>query len=173
MYMQKKYRFLLIAILILLSCKFPGSSSDGEVTSVQPSVQVPTEVVQQPPSIAEAPAETSQPVSQDAPPDEAPPATNTPTITPSATIPPYQPQLLVDNSNWLVYVLNVDGSGVAATIWGFGAAWSPDGNLIVYVSTDHDLYFSDADGSNAINLTNGSLTCRSPGWCSDGCSRCR
>jgi hypothetical protein len=166
--MRKKFWFILISVIVLLSCKLPGSSSDGAVSSVQPTLEVQTEIVQQPPPTAEIPTETTQPVAQDAPPAEAPADTNTPTITPSPTIPPYQAQLLVDNSNWVFYVLNVDGSGVAAVIQGFGAVWSPDGNKIVYVSTDDDLFVSDIDGSNAVNLTNGSLVCRSPGWFPDG-----
>jgi hypothetical protein len=47
---------------------------------------------------------------------------------------------------------------------GFGPAWSPDGNQIVF-SKDGDIYVMNANGSNQINLTNSStINEAEPAW---------
>ena len=80
-----------------------------------------------------------------------------------------------------IYVMNVDGTDVKRLTDNpgddFAAAWSPDNNLIAFVS-DRDnatgvnnLYVMHVDGSDVVRLTNGSeidyATCLVSGWIAD------
>ena len=86
--------------------------------------------------------------------------------------------------NWDVYVMNPDGSDQVnltdhPAIEGPGSgfqvgrpAWSPDGQRILFWSNrdnrNGDVFVMNADGSDQVNLTNGSATDYFPSWSSDG-----
>ena len=60
-------------------------------------------------------------------------------------------------------------------IMGLGPAWSPDGKKIAFVSwreSNHDMnddiYVMNADGTNAVNLTNHEAQDFDPAWSPDG-----
>jgi Tol biopolymer transport system component len=83
-----------------------------------------------------------------------------------------------------IFVMNPDGSGVVQLTHEPGmnseSAWSPDGRKIAFVTSRDDpdpancspcnseIYVMDADGSNAIRLTNDAATDDSPAWSPDG-----
>lgn len=75
-----------------------------------------------------------------------------------------------------VYIMNADGSGQRPLfpypIDATGLALSPDGTQIAYSGSGHrgpDIWLSDFDGSNAVNLTNTSGIMEfSPSWSTDG-----
>jgi Tol biopolymer transport system component len=77
-----------------------------------------------------------------------------------------------------VYTANADGSDLerVTTKRGpeFDAAWSPDGDRIVYrdsrrgINQDDEIYVADADGSNARNLSRDPGNDWGPDWSPDG-----
>jgi TolB protein len=74
-----------------------------------------------------------------------------------------------------IYVVNVDGSGLAALTDNEGydgeGRFSPDGKQIVFVSvrgTYRDIYVMNADGSNQQALTHANRDDISPDWSPDG-----
>jgi Tol biopolymer transport system component len=78
--------------------------------------------------------------------------------------------------NARIYVMNADGSDVAALTVGCDhePAWSPDGRQIVYsnggggMAGPYHLYRVRADGSATVQLTDGAFVDRSPAWSPDG-----
>ena len=82
-------------------------------------------------------------------------------------------------TDWDVYTMNPDGSGVvnltpddpANPSYDFGATWSPDGSRIAF-STDRDgnaeIYVMDQFGGNLVNLTNNGASDGHPAWSPDG-----
>jgi Tol biopolymer transport system component len=77
-----------------------------------------------------------------------------------------------------VFTANIDGSGLqqVTTSTGpeFDAAWSPDGEWIVYrdsrrgLNEDDEIYISRADGSEARNLSANPANDWGPDWSADG-----
>jgi TolB protein len=51
-----------------------------------------------------------------------------------------------------IYVMNADGSGKRKLAEGFGFAWSPDGQTIVF-ARDRAVWIMNADGSGQRRLT--------------------
>lgn len=118
-------------------------------------------------------------------PTNTPPPTQTSTVTPTATPTPFggggQLVFMGEPSpdNREVYVMNVDGSGLARLTndpaSDTGPVWSPNGTKIAFISdrsskpSMYDIYVMNADGTGVTNLTQ-SLAARdtSPTWSPDG-----
>ncbi|MEX1263975.1 MAG: hypothetical protein WEE66_08590 [Actinomycetota bacterium] len=75
-----------------------------------------------------------------------------------------------------IYSVNPDGTGQEFVTAGHDAAWSPNGAKLAFVRDTGnvngglvwDIFVSNADGSNAVNLTNSSSRNFSPAWSPDG-----
>jgi Tol biopolymer transport system component len=73
--------------------------------------------------------------------------------------------------NGTLEVINADGSGLTALGVGGGyPAWSPDGTRIAFQTEDQaaDIYISNADGSNLVQVTTGPGEDQTPRWSPDG-----
>lgn len=77
-----------------------------------------------------------------------------------------------EGGGYSIYSIHVDGSGLTRLIEGpaYWASWSPDGLQFVFTADvdGGDIYVADADGSNAIPLTNGPSRENTPAWSPDG-----
>lgn len=82
---------------------------------------------------------------------------------------------LIENPNWDLYVIDVDGKNAVQLTNGPGneleAAWSPDGRHIAFISdqngSDFDIYVMNTDGTNVIQLTSDSANEFGPAWSPD------
>lgn len=73
-----------------------------------------------------------------------------------------------------IYVINIDGTGLTQLTNAQGInhspSWSPDGNLISFVSEDDgnfEIYTMNTDGSNKVCLTNNESSDYAPVWSPD------
>jgi TolB protein len=70
--------------------------------------------------------------------------------------------------DWLLYIINADGTGVTAVPnvdFATGPAWSPDGARIAYGSSSGGINIINVNGSNLVPLT---PNAGSPSWSPDG-----
>ena len=81
-------------------------------------------------------------------------------------------QLLIvsnrDDLNYELYTMNANGSGSPTrltnnTVAEYPARWSPDGAKIVF-NMGGEIYVSDANGSNQVNVSNNIATDKEPDW---------
>jgi Tol biopolymer transport system component len=67
-----------------------------------------------------------------------------------------------------VYVINVDGTGLASPCAGREARWSPDGQRVIFVTDVHDgneeIYTARLDGTDPKNLSKNSANDTDPDW---------
>src|SRR5438874_3263495 len=76
--------------------------------------------------------------------------------------------------NYLVYVMNADGSGQTPLHYGYYNAhptWSPDGRKIAFASDQYaevQIVVMNADGSDAVRLTQQNPPSFEPSWSPDG-----
>ncbi len=106
-----------------------------------------------------------------------------PTATPSPTPPLVVARTLPSitymgrdvDQDWLIYMMNADGSDVTA-ISPQGAddnspIWSPNGQQVAFVSRrdgNREIYVMDADGQNTVNVTRHPADDWTPAWSPDG-----
>lgn len=78
-------------------------------------------------------------------------------------------RIIFDTLQGEIQVFNIDTSETGIVIPGCGIEprWSPDGARIAY-RCQNDIYVANADGSNPVNLTEGSGYYRTPRWSPDG-----
>lgn len=113
--------------------------------------------------------------------EEAVPTEPTPTVTPTApvvvakTLPSITYMGRDVDQNWLIYVMDADGSNVTALSSGEGddnsPIWSPDGRRIAFVSRrdgNREIYVMDAGGQNVVNVTRHPADDWTPAWSPDG-----
>ncbi len=70
-----------------------------------------------------------------------------------------------------IWVVNIDGSGLAQLTTGTSPSWSPDGKKIVFSSKrdgNYEIYVMNHDGSNIIKLTNNQTLNSGTAWSPDG-----
>ncbi len=106
-----------------------------------------------------------------------------PTPTTPPTPPPVQKLTLPSitymgrdiDQNWLIYIMNADGSeSVPVSATGAddaGPIWSPDGQKLAFVSQrdgNKEIYVMDIDGQNAANVTRHPANDWTPAWSPDG-----
>jgi TolB protein len=102
-------------------------------------------------------------------------ATPTPPVVVARTLPSITYMGRDVDQNWLIYVMNADGSGVTPLSLNggddTGPVWSPDGQKIAYVSRrdgNREIYMIDSDGQNIANVTRHPADDWTPAWSSDG-----
>lgn len=71
---------------------------------------------------------------------------------------------IAGTQNRAVYTIAVDGTGIAYVAEGNFAFWSPDGERIVFSSSEGDLYTIGADGNDLQRLTFGEEKLIASGW---------
>ena len=74
-----------------------------------------------------------------------------------------------DHANYELYVMNAsDGSGVTRLttngMFEYPASWSPDGAKIVFNPSHNEIWAMDANGLNAVNLSNHAAVDVGPNW---------
>jgi TolB protein len=106
-----------------------------------------------------------------------------PTPSPEATEPPITPTpqglilaMAYTELDFQIFTMNPDGSELSQLTFegsNFEPQWSPDGNLIIFVSTrtgNREIYLMNADGSNHKKLTSNPGWDGFPDWSPDGSS---
>jgi serine/threonine protein kinase len=73
-------------------------------------------------------------------------------------------ELIAFTRGTAIYLMSPDGTGVTRLTEGDSAAWSPEGDKIVFDRPDRGLYLVNSDGTGATRLTEGN----SPDWSPDG-----
>ncbi len=112
---------------------------------------------------------------------QAAPAEPTPTASPTApvvvarTLPSITYMGRDVDQNWLIYVMNADGTGVTALSSqggdDTGPIWSPDGQKLAFVSRrdgNREIYVMSTDGQNIANITRHPADDWTPAWSPDG-----
>jgi TolB protein len=101
-------------------------------------------------------------------------ATPTPALVVARTLPSITYMAKDVDQNWIIYVMNADGSGVTPISPGGGddtaPVWSSDGRKIAFVSRrdgNREIYVMDNDGRNMVNVTRHPADDWTPAWSPD------
>lgn len=101
-------------------------------------------------------------------------ATPTPALVVARTLPSITYMAKDVDQNWIIYVMNADGSGVTPISPGGGddtaPVWSSDGQKIAFVSRrdgNREIYVMDNDGQNIVNVTRHPADDWTPAWSPD------
>jgi TolB protein len=104
----------------------------------------------------------------------APTATPTPALVVARTLPSITYMARDVDQNWIIYVMNADGSGVTSLSPEGGddtaPVWSSDGQKIAFVSRrdgNREIYVMDNDGRNIVNVTRHPADDWTPAWSPD------
>lgn len=165
---------VIISVLGVLLCLLVV----GGVLAVQ-FLELPIASLTQPsPTPTATPTNDVLPLSDSAtavPEEPTPTATPTPPLVVARTLPSITYMGRDVDQNWLIYVMNADGSGATALSPGGGddtsPIWSPDGQKIVFVSRrdgNREIYAMDPDGQNMVNITRHPADDWTPAWSPDG-----
>lgn len=139
-----------------------------------PPTPTPTPTATPRPDESQLPA--NAPTTQATPAEPAATATPTPPLVVAKTLPSITYMGREVEQNWVIYVMNADGSGVTplSTETGSddtGPVWSPNGQQLAFVSLrdgNREIYVMDSDGQNAVNVTRHPADDWTPAWSPDG-----
>jgi TolB protein len=169
-----------VLIIVLLFCAFILASGaivagilDLPVAFLAQTTLTPTPTVTSSAEEVLPPADTGPASAASAEPIST--ATPTPPLVVARTLPSITYMGRDVDQNWLVYVMNADGSEVSRISSedgdDTGPVWSPNGQKIAFVSLrdgNREIYVMDADGQNVANVTRHPADDWTPSWSPDG-----